>query len=135
MVKFVPAAVTEEAAALMERISGAQVAGDVLSALGGNIAAQIPAGYTRVAESGAVKLTGFSGGSGNTDVVYQSGNTYAAGETVYAVMILPAEDGEQYFIAEGTGLADGSLRFACGMEMLKKLADRTFVMLLLKKAE
>ena len=135
VVKFVPAAVTEEAAALMERISGAQVAGDVLSALGGDIAAQIPAGYTRVAESGAVKLTGFSGGSGNKDVVYRSGNTYAAGETVYAVMILPAEDGEQYWIAEGTGLADGSLRFACGAEMLKNLADRTFVMLLLKKAE
>ena len=33
------------------------------------------------------------------------------------------------------GLADGSLRFACGAEMLKNLADRTFVMLLLKKAE
>ncbi|MBR0512745.1 MAG: Cna B-type domain-containing protein [Clostridia bacterium] len=135
VVKFVPAVVTEEAAVLMERIAGAQVAGNVLSALGGDIAAQIPAGYTRVAESGAVKLTGFSGGSGNTDVVYRSGNTYAAGETVYAVMILPAEDGEQYFIAEGTGLADGSLRFACGAEMLKNLADRTFVMLLLKKAE
>ncbi len=48
---------------------------------------------------------------------------------------IPAEDGEQYWIAEGTGLADGSLRFACGAEMLKNLADRTFVMLLLKKTE
>ena len=36
----------EEAAVLMERIAGAQVAGNVLSALGGDIAAQIPAGYS-----------------------------------------------------------------------------------------
>ena len=61
----------------------------------------------------------------------RTGRVFAEGDRVTVVIVLPREDGSDWFVLEGTGTADGKLRITLSPEMIRRLAGRIFAALIL----
>lgn len=117
-------------------IRQAQAQGSALDVLPQEIRDQLPAGYNKVNEFGAMKL---EGDLDNLDKVNELkaeikfDTPYAEGELIYLALGIPGEAGTEWVLLKGTANANSNVEVTFDHDTLMKIGTKTFAVMAISK--